>query len=442
MTLKRRDFLAGLGASAALAPFVPYLNRRAEAAGFPRRLLLILTGCGSVASEYFPIGNEAAYTFKAGSITEPLMPFRSKLIFPRNMRRVRNGPGGHESAIVPLWTASSRNPGQPYGGYAKNPSVDQIIAKGMAAPTAFPSLEFGVQSDAAGDNSKILSVMCYSGNDQPIQAEPSPYRMLDRLMLGSARSPTGIGPADLDRLRARRKSAIDLVGAELRALSAKIGRDDRIKLDQHLEGLSAIEKRLFRAPDAVSSAACAAPTMQMGIDLKANASFPELLAIQNSLAVAALACDRTRVASLQWSRALSTVRHNWVGVSTDHHTLSHNTSPDAFKKKVQIERWFMTQMADLLGKLDAVPEGDGTLLDNTMVIYANELTNGAIHSVTPVITLVAGRGGGKLKTGRAVDLPSYDFSQLLVTACHVMGVTSVNKIGDLGSTGPIPTLLA
>ena len=452
MRSTRRTFLGSLGASAALAPFVPFLNRQAEAqstggaAGFPRRLLLVFSGNGSVPADFWPTGGETDFTFKPGGISESLAPFKSKLIFPQGMSRVRNGPGGHESAMVCLWTASSRNPGSPFGGYSKSPSVDQIIAKKLpAGESAFPSLEFGVQHDGPGANTRLLSVMCYAGSDQPIQPESSPYKMLDRLMLGSATAPTGIRTEDLERIRARRKLTVDLVKSELDALNRKIDRSDRLKIEQHVEGITAIEKRLLRpidVPTAPVAGACGAPAMKPGIDIKANESYPELLALQNALAVAALACNRTRVASLQWSRSFSMVRHSWVGVNTGHHTLSHNTSAQAQMQKAAIERWNMGHMATLLKSLDSVQEGEGTLLDNTMMIYANELTAGAAHSVSPPITFVAGSGGKKLRTGRSLTLPGVDFSQLLVTACHVMGVTDVNKVGDLGKEGNIPGLLA
>lgn len=446
----RRDFLGKLGIAAAATPFIPILNREAEAQGILPRLLLVFTGCGSVPPQFWPTGGETDFTFGAGSITEPLAPFRNKLIFPKNMRRPRNGPGGHESAMVVLWTCSTRNPGAPFGGYSKGPSIDQIIANDIPQSGAFKSLEFGVQHDGPGANPRLLTVMCYAGSDMPIQPESSPYRMFDRLMLGSGGGPTGIRPEDLEKTRAQRKSVIDLVRDQLRSLNTKIDRDDRIKVEQHVEGLSSIEKRLLAPTDpgpigpGMPSAprTCGAPTMKMGIDLRANASFPELLAIQNSLAVAALACGRTRVASLQWSRAFSQVSHTWVGVNTQHHTLSHNTSADSQRQKHAIERWYFQRMAELLQSMDSINEGAGTLLDNTMLVYANELAEGAPHSVAPAITMVAGRGAGKLKTGRFLDLPTYDFSQLLVTAAHVMGATSVNKVGDLGREGDIPTLLA
>jgi hypothetical protein len=287
--------------------------------------------------------------------------------------------------------------------------------------------------------------MCYAGSDMPIQPESSPYRMFDRLMLGTGGGGGGIPQPDLDRIRARRQSTIDLVRDQLRSLSTRIDREDRIKLDQHVEGLAAIERRLVTpAPGVptVPGVICGAPMLKTGIDLKANASFPELVKIQNSLAVQALACGRTRVASLQWSRSFSQVQHTWVGVNAQHHTLSHNTGGDSTRQKHAIERWYMERMAELLAQLDSVREGDGTLLDNTMVIYANELAEGAPHSVSPPITLVAGGCGKKLRTGRFLNLGGYDFSQLLVTAAHAMGATSVNKVNDLGKEGDIPALLA
>ena len=109
-----------------------------------------------------------------------------------------------------------------------------------------------------------------------------------------------------------------------------------------------------------------------------------------------------------------------------------------FIAEVRIE-W--QRMAELLHQLDSIPEGNGTLLDNTMVLYSNDLAEGAAHSVAPNICWVAGGGGGGLKTGRFLQLTANDWTQLLVTAAHYMGVTSVNQVGPLGKMGPIPTLL-
>jgi hypothetical protein len=447
MMRSRRDFLGKLGMSAALAPFVPYLSRQAEAqqgGAHPVRLLILFNPNGSVPSRYWPTGGETDFTFPAGQITEPLAPYKAKMIFPMGLSRPRGGGGGHESAFRTMWTgAGQTGTGGGFGGYAAGPSVDQIIAKALPPnQTTFPSLQFGVQHDGPGANPTVLTVMTYAGAGQPLAPDSNPYTTFDRLMIGSSGAPTGITPDALEKIRARRQSVIDLVRDDLKALAPRIDRSDRIKIEQHVTGLSAIEKRLNTPimPGAMNS--CSGTPARMGIDLQANESFPELLGIQTSLAVSALACNRTRVASLQWSRSFSQVRHTWVGVSSEHHTLSHMTAAANQEDKYKIEYWYNQRMAELLHQLDTIPEGNGTLLDNTMVLYCNDLAEGAPHSVAPAICWVAGSGGGKLKTGRFLKPGGNDWTQLMVTACHVMGVTSVNQVGPLGKQGDIATLLA
>ena len=138
------------------------------------------------------------------------------------------------------------------------------------------------------------------------------------------------------------------------------------------------------------------------------------------------------------------VRHTWLGSSEGHHTLSH----DSNERPVlgAITRWYNEQLAYLLGELKKVPEGDGTLLDNTLVVYCNELHTGWDHKAGPVPTIVAGRLGGALKTGRFVDYGArvaLTHSNFLVSLCHAMGLPNVKKVGDLpGPEGPVPNLFA
>jgi hypothetical protein len=434
----RRRFLQSLGLSAAAAPLLPLLNQEVEAqAGtFPCRFLLVFTGNGSVPSQFWPEGSGSSYTFRPGSITEPLSAFKSKLIFPKGLARVQTGAGGHESAMVPLWTCGDRNTDGSFGGYSKLPSVDQIIAQRLAEQTPFPSLEFGVMSDGDGANKRLLTVMSYAGEDQPVRPESNPYRMHERLMFESS----GGQLDDWEKRRRKKQSAVDLLREELNGLERKIGREDRAKVEQHLEAIRKIERRLNMPPMDVPALTPDAP--RTGIDLAANDSFPEVLDIQNALAVAALAGNRTRVASLMWGRSFSLIRHEWAGVSEEHHTLSHETDTDARRKQKAIEVWFMQRMAELLTLLDSVPEGDGTLLDNTMLIYANELAVGSDHTANPNVCFVAGGGAGKLKTGQQLDLgDTNDFAQLLCTGCHVMGLDDVERVGDLGKRGTIPAIL-
>jgi hypothetical protein len=449
MNLRRRDFLAAAGASAVLAPFVPVLNRRAEAAGaFPRRLLLIFTGNGTLENQFWPMGDGANFTFKPGSITEPLAPFAKKLIFPRGLHRKTSGSGAHEQNIGGLWTGCGLVSGF---GYPSGPSIDQVIVQAMNPTTTFKSLQFGVQCDSfnPGGNKAVLKCMTYSGSNAPLKPEDNPMAMFSKLMLPATAAPGAVGPsvADLAKLRAKRQSVIDAVNGDLKSLSAVVDRDDRQRLQQHLDSLSSIEKRLQAPIDpSAAVAGCVAPdiskaTFASPAALADNANFPAILDIQNRMAVAALACDRTRVASVQWSRSFSPIRHTWVGVNSDHHTISHKTDATSIDQLFKINRWYGERFAQLLGYLDSVKEGDGTLLDHTIVIWGNEAATGQ-HNPNPAVTLLAGGGGGLLKTGLNVDLTGYDHSQLLITMAQGVGATSVNHIGNLGmKDGDIPMLL-
>jgi hypothetical protein len=444
--MRRRDFLGTLGTGAALAPFLPYFNRRAEAdGGFPKRLMLIFTGNGTLENEFYPTGGETDFTFKPNSITEPLAPYKSQLLFPRNLRRLTSGSGAHEKNMGGLWTCCGL---VATNGYPRGPSIDHVIATQLNAGTAFKNLQFGVQCDSfnPGGNKPVLKSMTYSGSNAVVRPEDNPTVMFNKLMLGAGGGPV-VSPEDLQRTRTRRQSVLDAVRADLRSLSGRIGRDDRAKLDQHLEGIAGLEKRLIQpigANPAAGGGACRMPdvgTFNDAAALALNENFPKVLEVQNKLAVAALACDRTRVATVQWSRSFSPIRHQWVGVREDHHTISHRTGPNDIRMLHDLNRWYGERFAELLGMLAAVPEGEGTLLDNTLVVWGNEANTGN-HAASPAVTLLAGRCGGKIKSGRLLDLQGYDWSQLMITFAHAMGVTSLTKFGDLGmKDGDIPTLL-
>jgi hypothetical protein len=336
-------------------------------------------------------------------------------------------------------------------GYPTGPSVDQIIANQIKAGTAFDSLQFGVQCDSfnTGGNKPVLKSMTYSGSNAVLTPEDNPLAMFDKLMLGNGMTPPvgGPSPADLAKIRAQRQSVIDAVRGDLNALRNRIDADDRYKLEQHLQGVSEIEKQLSQPMNPGTVSGCASPGAPSSSFAdpdarKLNQNFPAILDIQNKMAVAALACNRTQVATVQWSRSFSPIVHEWVDVHSDHHTISHKSDAASIDQLHRLNRWYGERFAELLGQLDAVREGNGTLLDNTVVIWGNEAATGQ-HDASTMTFVMAGSCGGKLKTGRLVDMNGYDWSQLLITVCHAMGATAVTSIGDLGmKSGDIPTLLA
>jgi hypothetical protein len=185
------------------------------------------------------------------------------------------------------------------------------------------------------------------------------------------------------------------------------------------------------------------PTLNGNIDVLANDNFPALSRLQIDLLVGALACDATRVASLQYARGLAPTRFSWLGIGEEHHELSHAGDSDdvANDKLTQINAWYAGELAYLLTKLASVPEGDGTLLDNCMVVWGNELAKGNAHNHYPVPFVIAGGAGGYLDPGRVVDCGDTPHNRLLVSICHAMGLTGVQSYGDMDTgTGPLPGL--
>ena len=452
----RRAFLRTLGVSVALSPFIPYLDRIAEAAGatFPKRLVLTFAPNGTVQERFWPTGSESQFTFPKGAITESLAPYRTSLIFPKNLTRTKpRGASPHEGAMASLWTGSSLlDDGKGGYAFAKGPSIDQILAGKLPQTTAYRSLALSVAHDEqlGGDTEASTRYMSYSKAGTPVIPDPDPYHVFNALMLSGTAggSPSALTPDSLAAMRAQRKSVLDLVLAELDALDKKIGAEDRDKVQGHIAGLRDIERRLEAAATTPtsSSAGCSAPTLPQGYQKKLldNDSFPALLQMQTDLLVAALACDSTRIATLQWSRTFSMLRHTWLDKNAPaHHTNSHLTTDEAVNWQYRMSYWYAQQLASLLGKMSNVKEGNGTLLDNSLVVWAYDMSYGAVHQLAPSVAVLAGKLGGALKTGQLIDFQSkFDWTQLLATICQAMGANDVTSLGDLGVPGVIPGLLS
>ena len=452
----RRQFLKALGISAGLAPFVPYLNRRAEAAGsagFPKRLLLTFAPNGTVEDRFWPSGTETAFSFPEARITAALEPYRGSLIFLKNLNRAKGRGGGpHENAMGSLWTGSSLGPSsEQSGGYGfpKSASIDQIIAAALPKDTSYPSLALSVAHSEQGgaDHHAATKYMTYSGPNQPVLPDADPYHVFRTLVLSGGGTPA-MNAESVASARRRLASVIDLVMGDLTTLNGKLGVEDRAKVEAHVDGLRDIERRVQAPVNTNVPAACTTPVLSDGFagKLYDNDSFPGLVKMQTDLMVAALACDQTRIASLQWSRSLSLLRHTWLAPNApEHHLNSHETTPEAVDWQYEISRWYCQQFADLLGKLSAVKEGNGTLLDNTLAIWSYDMNLGAGHVLPPHVAVLAGGLGGKINlaaSGRLIDYQrKYDWTQLLVTVCHAFGVTGVSQVGDLGVAGAIPGLL-
>ncbi len=423
----RRRFLRGLAGGALALPLLSSLDSRsARAAPPPKRLIVFFSANGTIADAWRPIGGEKDFVFS--EILAPLAPHRDQLLILGGIdaESSYHGPGdnSHWNGMGHMLTGTEL---VDLGGgtfSAGGISVDQHLAAKIGGATQLASLELAVEASP----STVSSRLSYLGAAQPVPPESDPQKVFHRLFGGPS-------PA----LRAQRKSVLDAVGDDLGTLTPTLGRADQLKLEAHLDAVRDVEKRLYISP------APTCGTIELGrFDIN---DLPAIGEEQMDLLVLALACDLTRVVTLQWSQAVSMTRMTWLGITDPHHTLSHYpvTDPVARAKLVQINRWYATQLAYLLQAMKSVPEGDGTLLDNSVVLWCNELGEGSTHSRRNVPYVLAGSAGGHLKTGRFLDFQGPEkpwHNDLLISLCQAMDSNDSAFGNPAYCHGPIGALTA
>jgi hypothetical protein len=432
MRFSRRQVLGGLGATTALTPFLPLLERETEAApgdNGPKRLILLFTPNGTLHERWVPTGTETEFTL--GQLLAPLAAFQDRLIVLDGMRVIRQGPGDdHQMGMGCMFTGSQLLEGGEDGsaGLGGGVSVDQEVANALGGETPYRSLEFGVQAGGAD----VWSRMSYQGPDQPIAPEDNPTAMFDRLF-----ADLGVDTTEIDKLKAERRSVIDLVKDDLASLETRYGGGDRVKVEAHLQAIREIERRNDLAPPV-----CEAPTNPGEMSHNDNDNFPLVCDQMIDQMVMSLACDLTRVASIQFSRSVSNVRFTWEGLGEGHHDVSHYGDSDQamIDGITTINEWYAAKVAELLTKMDSIPEGDGTMLDNSIVLWGNELSRGNTHGNHPVPFVIAGSGGGALQTGRFLQYGDVEHNRMLVSICNAMGLDTQSFGNNDPGTGGLSGL--
>jgi hypothetical protein len=430
----RRAFLGSLGAAGVTASLLPILESEAETKGVPKRLILLCSANGTIHEQWKP--GFAGGTLQLSPVLAPLEPHKDDLVVVDGLGwAYGDGPGVDHMRICMLWngtpmlsgTEFQNSTGDKPCGWGGGISVDQFLAQQIGQETPFSSLEWGVQNGGA----HIYSRVSYAGENQPIPPEDDPYAMFERLF-----AEFGQSEAELAQLRARRKSVIDVVKGSLGSIETKVAASDRLKIEAHLDAVRKIEQRL----DLTTT--CEVPLLGDQLDPNANDNFPLVSRLQIDMMVMAMACDLTRISSFLWARAGSNVRYTWLGQGTEHHSIAHDSSDPARNQIAAINTWHAGEVAYLLEALKAVPEGDGTMLDNTLVVWGNELADGWTHSQRPIPLVLAGRAGGVLQTGRYIDYGEARHNGLLVSICNLMGLPEVTSFGTLDDgSGPLAGLV-
>jgi hypothetical protein len=433
----RRRMLHAVVAGAIGLPWLETFSGKtaSAAAVVPKRFVAMFSPNGTIFNRWVPTGTATSFTL--GPILKPLEPHQRDLVIVSGVDQKGAGGDGHQIGIGGMLTGGGLLPGRfagvgaPPAGWCESQSVDQRLADEIGRGLPFRSIEFGVQTGAADNWGRMV----YRGRNRPLPPREDPARTFDDVF-GAAL----LDPAERERRQLRRQSILDRVSNDLTRLSAEVGVADRQRLEQHLTYLREVESRLNAQSQGIAQ--CAVPPRP--VTPSGAEAYGRIGDLQIDLMVLALACAQTRVATLQWSRSVSDVRFTWLGIDEGHHTLSHLPDSDtvAQNKLVQINGWYAEKFASIVTKLKAYPEGDGTLFDNCLLLWCNELAKGNLHSRIDAPYVLAGSAGGALRTGRFLEYSGdVAHNDLLVSILNTLGVPDTTFGRREWCKGPLPGFL-
>ena len=274
---------------------------------------------------------------------------------------------------------------EPFTGRgAGGPSLDQVIAGKIGRDSRFASLQVGVSQESFGES--IQRNMSWADRDRPLPPETIPHRLFDRLF----------GVKEESWMQ-RQKSILDAVREDANAAKSRLGKGDERRLDEYLSSVRDLERSIASLPPEYSRVVERPPE---GGDLR---DWPRIAKLQSDLLVHALASGQTRVASYMLTKCQGLARFPWLGHTSErHHEYTHGQveTPRGMRILRDICRWHVEEFAYLVGKLKSMPEGDGTLLDNTCLLFVHEHADANAHKNNNLAVIVAGHAGG-MKTGHA-----------------------------------------
>ncbi len=432
--LSRRTLLRGLGASLAL----PYLDAMVPAFGgvglraagrLPHRFQTFYVPNGMAMQYWTPKGQ--GRTFELSPILEPLAAYREKMIVLSGLRANWN--------YIHAGASGSFLTGTPRGGRNEveiiaDVSMDQILAKQFAKETQVASLELSMDAPAnAGACTGNLScaythTISWKSETQPLPMEYNPRSVFEKLFGDSGSTNRSAREARLKQHR----SILDAVHAKIAGLQRELGPHDQQRISEYTDSIRDVERRIQRAEE---QRELELPTMEQPQGVPPI--FEDHLQLMFDLQLLAFQSDLTRVISFMISKEQSARPYPQIGVPEAHHPLSHHgDAPELIERMSKINRYHTELFAKYVGRLAATPEGDGTLLDHTTILYGSGISNSNAHAGDNLPLMLVGGGAGRLRSGQHLvykDEPT--MANLLVTLMDKLDVP-VERIG--GSTGKLP----
>jgi hypothetical protein len=433
-SLHRRTLLKGLGAGIALPmldAMAPALSAQTRSA--PPRLGFVYVSHGIIFSQWKP--QQTGRNFELSPNLQPLSRVRDQVNIFTNLSHLEadtkgDGSGDHNRAAAAWLTGvHAYDRTRPGAEIRLAPSVDQIAARHLGRDTQVPSVEATTDppSQGACDAGDCFYVNTVSWRNETSPNTPELYpRVVFERLFGDG------GSAAARRARMRDSGSIlDSVLEETSQLTARLGSADTSKLDEYLGSIRDVEQRIQTAESHVEESV-ELPDRPVGLP----ASFEEHCNLMFDLQLTAFRADVTRVFSLIMARELSSRSYANIGVPGNSHLISHHREdPSLVSQKARIDTYHIQLLAKFLEKMQATPDGDGSLLDHSLILYGSGLGNGNLHRHSDLPVLTAGKLNGKFKTGYHFDYKTdTPMANLLVTILDSTGVP-IEKVGD--STGQL-----
>jgi hypothetical protein len=447
--LPRRTFLRGLGATLAL-PFLDSMLPRVSAAGQPAppvRLGYVYTpngiigACDKSPRPFMWTPKTAGGNFEFSPTMKALEPFREQInvfsgLAQVNGRALGDGPGDHARATATFLTGV--HPRKTGGAdFQLGISADQIAAKELGKQTQLSSLELGLEPQPLAGNCDsgytcAYMSMSWRGPTSPLPAEINPRTVFERLFGDGDSTDAGTRLARLER----QKSVLDYVTGSLSRLRMALGSGDKRKLEEYLDAVRDIERRIQLAE--AQNATIQLPHIDRPSAIPDD--YLQYTKLMIDMQVVGWQTDMTRVASFMLGRDGSNRAYREIGISDGHHSISHHQSdPEKVEKLIKIDELHVAMFAYLLEKLKATPDGDGTLLDHSMVLFGSSISESNIHTHDDLPIVLAGGANGRLKGNRHLVYPKETpLNNMFLNMFDLAGLPHIDGFGD--STGRLTDL--
>jgi hypothetical protein len=431
--ISRRTFLRGAGVTMAL-PWLESVPVWGAApmvgdapAPCPKRFAALFMACGINADHWWAKGSGAG--MELGKSLEPMAPLKAKMNFVTGLfNKNATGVGIHPGQTGNVLSGAALQKGAELKGGV---SVDQVLARHVGQETVQPSMVLGCEQPITGYHETNFSMAYSSHISWQSATSPVPMEVYPSLAFDSLFENRG---------SRRNQSILDRVRDEAAGLSRQVSAGDRVKLDEYLSSVREVEKRVTPVRAAQETAADRAKGRGQSVALmpRPDSGLPEdireHMRLMCDIVALGFQTDKTRVATLLLCRDISGLFYPFLDVRTAHHPSSHDDRSDAYER---ISRYYCSQLAYLASRLDAMPEGDGTVLDNCCLMFLSNMWSGSKHDSTKLPVVLAGGLGGALETGRVLDYTGQGdgdrkLCSLYLSVLDRMGV-KLDRFGDADS---------